>query len=442
MEFLILPALIFFIYAVYGFSEKPQLAIVCTLLASLVNSWLFNKPLEIGISVLPHDVVFLPLFISAVYRVFFKRQLRLISLLWCFYGLLLFSQLAVGVKMLGTVAMADFRTCFYYWTGTFYFMSFNYSNEMIGRLIKYWYLMCVILLCIVYFRFAADLANLPIAQDWRTADTTGVRFRVVYAEYAYLLGVTVTILFYRYIQPSLDKPSKAIMALFVIAVIVLQHRTAWVSTGVAILSALFLPGIKSTKVFGKLGIIFVIGFILMLPVLYLGYADKIISSVFDSAEKATNLSTGTFGDRVKGWEHILDYWEHQSFLHQLFGDPFGTGYAGGDHAPHNFYFQALLRVGLLGAIALFFAYLLTVVKLYLITKDVKSNVYVTLFIMLLVGQQAFYIPYGQQAEHGIILGIAISLAKRGNVTTANRVEPNTRLGKAWLPPEKISLTLI
>ena len=51
-----------------------------------------------------------------------------------------------------------------------------------------------------------------------------------------------------------------------------------------------------------------------------------------------------------------------------------------------------------------------------------KNIYISLYLMLLIGQQTFYIPYGQQAEHGIILGIAISLAKRKYIASNTELE--------------------
>jgi hypothetical protein len=38
--------------------------------------------------------------------------------------------------------------------------------------------------------------------------------------------------------------------------------------------------------------------------------------------------------------------------------------------------------------------------------------YPALFFMLITAQTAYYIPYGAQPEHGILLGIAASLTKR------------------------------
>ena len=135
MEFLAaLPFLIFSLYAVYSFSVKPVGAVICILLASLVNAWFVALPtVKIGLNIYIHDGVFILIFISAMIRIFFMGQFRYISPLWTIYGLLLFYGLFVGYKLNGTNAGVDFRDFFYYWAGTLYFMSFSYSKELRRR---------------------------------------------------------------------------------------------------------------------------------------------------------------------------------------------------------------------------------------------------------------------------------------------------------------------
>ncbi len=413
MAFFLFPLLLFIVFATWQFVGKPHFALSGILIASVFSALLYEQPIELGVSIYAHDIVFIPLFICALYRVFLKGELASISILWIIYGLLLFYQVFIGITTYGTPAAADFRTCFYYWTGGIYFMSFQYTEATLNRLIKYWLNTCLILLALVYFRLAADVANLPMAQAWRSMDAGDIRFRVINGQHTYLLGVAVVMLFHKYLVNNETKPSKIITALFIIAVIVLQHRSVWMATFVAMISSLALPSIKKTKVINNLIIISIMGIILLIPVVYMGYADKIISNIFLSAERATSLTTGTFGARVSGWKTILYYFSHQNFLHQLLGDPFGSGYARSKIVPHNFYFQALLRVGVLGTFVLLLTYLITMAKLFIkLAKKDDTNIYLSLFLMLMIGQQTFYVPYGQQAEHGIILGIAISLAKR------------------------------
>ena len=415
MEYLItLPILIFSIYAAYSFSVKPVGTVIFILLVSIVDAWFVVLPtVKIGLNIYLHDVVFILIFISAMIRICFMGQFRYISPLWAAYGFLLFYSLFVGINLNGTAAGVDFRNLFYYWTGALYFMSFAYSKALLDKILKYWLLICSILLLIVYFRFVAEYLHLPISAIWIKADSGDIRFRVITSGQAYLLGASIIMLFSRYLILGDIKPSKIAIALFIIAIIALQHRSVWAATLFAILSATLLPGIKSSKLISNLLVIGLLGFILLIPILYYGYADKILGMIGKSAERATDLSTGTFGGRVNGWQHIIVYWLQSPFLNQLMGDPFGGTYAGMGAFPHNFTFQNLLRVGTLGTFIFYSFYLLILGRLYInIRNNKEDKFYSLLFFMLIISQMVYYIPYGTNPEHGIILGIAASLAGR------------------------------
>jgi len=81
-------------------------------------------------------------------------------------------------------------------------MSFTYFKESLDKILKYWLLICSILLLIVYFRLVAELLHLPIAATWIKADSGDIRFRVINAGQAYLLGMSIIMLFSRYLIPS------------------------------------------------------------------------------------------------------------------------------------------------------------------------------------------------------------------------------------------------
>lgn len=429
MELLIIPALLFFIYAVIGFVSKPHFAVTCILLVSVVNAWLIKPPsIILGLNIYLYDAVFIALLLSLLVRFVFKNEWRNSSPLLMCYGFIIFLGLFTGVKQFGMAAGVDFRNFFYYWTGGLYFSTFAYSKEMLDRVAKYWLLVCTVLLLVVYFRFVADFLRLPISATWIAADSTGVRFRVISSGAAYLLSISLIILFHRYVLSSVaGKPSRLTIIALGLAIIVLQHRSVWVATITSVLALFFLPGIKRHQIFGKLAGVGVIGMILLLPLIFLGYADSFISTVSDSAERATNLHTGTFGGRMKAWDQIMGYWFNQGFFAQLLGDPFGSGYAGLANSPHNFFYQSLLRAGILGNLLISFFYIGTLFKLYInVYGDNKNLFYPALFFIIIAGQMIYYIPYSIQPEHGILIGIAASLARRNILIENNDVSDRAR----------------
>jgi hypothetical protein len=421
MEFLLLPIAILFVYAVFAYAIRPYAAVISILVVSVVNAWFIEDPsVIIGIHLYLYDLVFVPLFLSALFRILFKGEWRNVSALWLIFGFIIFYQFIAGLKLYGTYAGVDFRNFYCYWTGALYFMTFSFSKEMPDKICKHWLLICTLLLLLVYFRLVADVLHLPISATWRDADPTGVRFRVINSGQTYLLSAGVIMLFHRYVMPEAVQPSRILTVGFVIAVIVLQHRSVWAATIVGIASMFLLPGIKTHKIIGKLAIISVVGLILMMPLVYYGYADNFIESITGSAERATHLEKGTFGSRVKYWERIMIYWNKLGFLEQLLGEPWGSGYAGGVRTPHNMFFNSLLRAGSFGTFIYGLFYLVLLIKLFFNLLINKSDrLYPTLFFMLIVAQITYYIPYTPQPQHGIILGIAASLAKRG-MSSGNR----------------------
>lgn len=436
MAFLLFPFFLFSLFALYSFTIKPHSAVFFILLSTLIDTWLV-VPVSInaGLNIFLNDPLFILIFVSGLYRVFLMGQFKYISPLWVIYGFLLFISAFIGLQSFGTASGVDFRYLFYYWSGGMYFMSFSYTKEMLDKIIKYWLIMCSFLLLIVYFRFVAELLHLPISATWISADSGDIRFRVINSGQAYLLCISIIMLFSRYLITNQIKPSKIMVTLFIIAVIGVQHRSVWAATLFALVSATLLPGIKSTKLLGNLFTIGLLGLILLIPLIYLGYADNLIAMVSKSANRAQDLSSGTFGARVKGWQYMLKYWLDNSFINQLFGDPFGGGYAKMRSFPHNFTIQNLLRVGIVGTIIFYCFYLQLLAKLYLIMRNSKEEkLYLVLFFMLIITQITYYIPYGTGPEHGIILGIAASLVRRRNNYITTKNTDNTRHDQYFLKP--------
>jgi O-antigen ligase len=414
MNLVIVPIVLFFLFAVFSFYFKPGLAAFCILLATVANASFIEPPsIKIGLNMYLYDIVFIPLLLSALLRIVLKQEWRYVSPLWLGYGCIVLFEIIAGLKLYGTAAGVDGRNFFFYWCGALYFMTFACSAAMLQGVSRYWVAVCSLLLAIVYFRFVAEALSLPIAETWTAADPTGVRFRVINSSQAYLLGCVVIMLFQRYIMPESNRPSRILTVLFLVAVITLQHRSVWAVTVFGIAALFVYPGVKIHNILGKMIVLGLVGMILLTPLLMAGYADNFIESIGTSADRATHLNTGTFGSRRKAWEHIMDYWKTLGFMDQFLGEPFGGGYAGSKTSPHNMFFQSLLRTGIAGTVCLVAFYLAILLRLYwqgLLENSPKF--YPALFFMLITAQTAYYIPYGAQPEHGILLGIAASLTKR------------------------------
>lgn len=397
--------------------SKPFFGVVFILAASLINAYLIYPPsITIGLEIYLFDLAFLCVFLIALIRLFFMRRFHKTSVIWYFVGVLLCFSFILGLKQFGASAGVDFRNLFYYWSGTLYFLSFSYSEKDIEKILSLWIFFSTLLLGIVYFRFIAEFLGLGISSAWINSDVTGVPFRVINSAHTYILGVVIIIIFHRFTVLQNTESFRILIVLFIIATIVLQHRSVWAATISGIISFLFLPKIKIGKMIKNLLIITAVGIVLLIPVINSGISSVFIATISESAVKAQDLSQGTFGSRVDGWLSIIAYWSQQEITTQLIGEPFGSGYAGGRVSPHNFVLHNLLRVGALGVLLYIVFYSRVIVKLFYRQKYLEKNVYGSLFFALIIFQVVYYIPYSMLPQHGIILGIAWSLAARKNNT--------------------------
>jgi O-antigen ligase len=86
-----------------------------------------------------------------------------------------------------------------------------------------------------------------------------------------------------------------------------------------------------------------------------GFLDELARDLTESTLSMDDTG-GTFAARVDGWVRLWESWVSAPFHTMLFGFPFGHGYRRLyndvviEFAPHNFYLDLILRVGLVGAL--------------------------------------------------------------------------------------------
>lgn len=147
-----------------------------------------------------------------------------------------------------------------------------------------------------------------------------------------------------------DGPGGMLSASFLTFVVLAQHRSVWAATFASIAVLLFLGGgpIRRRVLIG----VTVSAFSATLALLA-GALETVVQGLRDSL-----TSRSTYDARSSGWRQLLEGANQSGCLTQLFGAPFGDGYArvsesGAtvNYEPHNWYLTIYLRLGALGVFA-------------------------------------------------------------------------------------------
>lgn len=371
---------------------------------------------NIGLTIYPQDIVFTALILAGITRFFVQNKFNAVNLSWLFFGLLLFGSFTLGAINYGiTSAGVEFRSYFYFWSGTFYFMSFSYQTISRVRWFELWLLTSFSLLIIAIVRWITDSLGIS---TWGII--VGVTpFRVLNASQAFFIAETFSILLFQGVLQRLTRRQLICLIAFAPAILLLQHRTVWVTT-IASVALIFIRERKSrNRLITMLLSIIVIGSIWSL-VIFSEQMDLVWSSLDKSYSSAVanQDGQGTFFWRVEGWKALLA--DFNSPVNYLLGQPFGFGYqriVGNqtiDVSPHNYFVQTYLRVGLIGLINLCFIYAIVLFNLF--NKKINNYYNKQIFIekilwLVIVMQIIYFIPYSPSYEQAIILGFALSYTK-------------------------------
>ncbi len=174
--------------------------------------------------------------------------------------------------------------------------------------------------------------------------------RILMAPQALLLGLCALFLF---ASPPvrLNKSKLLLTALFALVVIASQQRTTWIA--MAIGGGILLLG-KAAGRWGKAALLVVAGLWLGLLILLSGLFDSAIASLLDSASDSATINA-----RMASWGRLLSQNYDSGLGNFLFGAPFGSGFSRTEPnglilstSPHSFYIFVMLRMGLVGLLAL------------------------------------------------------------------------------------------
>lgn len=423
--FTALPFVIAFMFAlglvllVAGMFMSPLVGAVAVLtlfLVETVNVYLFA--FNLALKVYPQDLLFVPMAGVAFLRLMRPGAVtRLPVSIW----LLIISMLIAfvfGLVKNGTSAGVEFRSDFYFMTGVLYFSSFEWTRERIARFLAWLFMVALSVMLVVWFRWWMDASGLDwVDPVWRYMDITGVALRVVNADQTWIMGLAVVLLVYAMATGNSLARWRFTLPLLALTVLVLQHRSVWVATFLPVLMAFFIVRQSQGKLAGRMMMIAGITALVLGPLLATGKFSSATSSVADLAVRATSTTEGTFVARVEGWDSLLHQWAGAGPRAWVMGEPYGAGFKrqeghGGKevaYAPHNYYVQLLLRLGLIGLLA-FIAF-----NIYLFRGAIRlagapyDNMTGYAMLGILMSFALFNIPYSPAYTHGLFVGIILAL---------------------------------
>jgi hypothetical protein len=414
----------------------PMFAVLAFVVLASVSGWLASQPthaaavllglvvldamnlpieFKFGISLYPADLFFVALSIACLIRFSLFCSPGAVPTAWWIIGVVQLGLAVWGVKTIGTLAGVDARGHFYLWVTVLYFCSVKWSDRMVARVVNLW-IFCAFCLCLLaYYRWINSALDPKYEQEIMALDTTGVRFRVLSSSAALVIAVGTLGLMFRLIKGTLAPSLWLLIPLQLAAVVLLQHRSVWVSMFVG---AAFLLWAKPGK--GKRRSALPALALMLIPVAIAvaipARDDGMLASVRSSADHAMSLEEGTMVGRTLYWNELLAHWaasgEPSTYL---VGRPYGSGFnpdeyddrmKGQDMVPHNHFIHILYRGGLIGLLATLAVFLRTWRAAAAESKR-SDKAWAHFLSAALPALFAYFIPYWATYESGLLLGVAI-----------------------------------
>jgi hypothetical protein len=428
--YFIVPALVALAlcFLVWATARSATAGLVLILATFLLDTWTNSLvAIRLGVWIYPQDATFLIIGIALALRCLKPERLAGIPGLLLLLTAILGLQFLLGLLKFKTMAGVGFRSDYYYLAGALYFTTFRVDELDLARFRRYWITTASILVPVVAYRWAVDALGLDAFKTWY--DATGVALRVINSSQTLFMAQAFAMAIWSIASGVATAVAWFVAPIFGSFIIVLQHRSVWV---VAASAAILSFGLGRRGIVAGLALSVAIGLAAALVIkgASTGTGIGAATEIQRSAEMAS-ASTGTFAARIAGWRMAMRQFRSADPLQQLIGQPYGSGYGiefitdkgRVGISPHNYYIQLLLRGGLLGlsVFALLYASALYVLARALLRDN---DLWAGLFVLLLATQILFYIPYGSPMTQGIILGLALMVAReaRARATPASAAQ--------------------
>jgi O-antigen ligase len=260
-------------------------------------------------------------------------------------------------------------------------------------------------------------------------DAEGTVFRPIGSHAVFFVAAVALVQTMAWLRGSGTRHSGLHAALLLAFVTVLQHRSVWIAAIAGLLCVMLLERKHLPRRFPLM-----LGFGLVVTLstavaAWLGALDDLGRRLVQSTLSMGD-SDGTFAARVDGWERLLEQWTDASAWVAAFGFPFGRGYTrmyNGqliEFAPHNFYLDLVLRVGVVGAIFFVLATLIAIIGTLRAKHESEFEYLLTRGLAVgLIASLVYNIAYPSYYIVGGATGVALAYMMRQRKRPAAVAQP-------------------
>jgi hypothetical protein len=390
--------------------DKKTVPVACLLIGFCLESLFVKQPyFQAGLQIYPNDLISLFVLISVLVA-FVYRPLPVTAspfLLWMAFGGTILLSLIVGLDEYGKYAGAEVRRFFYLWVAGLYCCTADFSESDLRQIARWCVWTAYALIGIaVYFWVGMESGFLNRSEVLEFAAVGGV-FRPVSSHAAFFVASVALVQTMAWLRGTGSRHSGWHAATFTAFVIIMQHRSVWIAALIGLLCVVLLERRRMARRFPLLLGFVLIGSLLISVAAGFGYLDDLAKSLVQSTMSMTDRH-GTFAARIDGWDRLFDSWTGASAQTILFGFPFGHGYTRMyygqliEFAPHNFYIDLVLRVGIVGAVLFIIPTCIAII--YALRSDYASEFEYLLTRGLGVGLIASLVYYIAYPSYYIVTG--------------------------------------
>lgn len=319
--------------------------------------YFFKQPfIQIGLQIYPNDMISVFVLLAAVVG-FAYRPLPINDspfLLWLAFGVTMIMSFVLGLADYGRYAGTEVRPFFYMWVAGLYCCVAGFDEADLKRIGRWCVWASYALMAIaLYYWVAIEIGFVNRQAVFEEPDTAV--FRPVGSHGTFFVAAVALVQTMAWLRGTGSRWSGWHAAFFIAFTVIMQHRSVWIAAAVGLLAVFALERRHLPRRFALLlGFVLTLTFAISVAIAF-GFLDELGRRLLESTVTMAD-DEGTFAARVDGWVRLWEGWIAAPLQTLLFGYPFGHGYTrlfNGvviEFAPHNFYLDLLLRVGIIGTI--------------------------------------------------------------------------------------------